>query len=127
MVYAKLLGERVSKYKVDCWLVNTGWSGGPFGVGKRMAIAYSRAIVRAVLEGALAEVPTEQDPVFGLHVPTSCPGVPAEVLNPRNTWKDDNAYETKARELAAAFNENFKQFAGDASPAVGDSAPSAGR
>jgi len=126
-VYAKLLGERVTRYKVDCWLVNTGWSGGPFGVGKRMAIAYSRAIVRAVLEGALAEVPTERDPMFGLHIPTSCPGIPAEVLNPRNTWEDGNAYDAKARELAAAFNENFRQFAGDVSPAIRDSGPRAGR
>jgi phosphoenolpyruvate carboxykinase (ATP) len=126
-IYAKLLGEKVTKYKVDCWLVNTGWTGGPFGAGKRMPIAYSRAIVRAVLEGALGKVPTEQDPVFGLHVPTSCLGVPAEVLNPRNTWEDGNAYDAKAKELAAAFNENFKQLAGGVSSGVRDAAPRVGR
>lgn len=122
-IYAKLLGERITEHKADCWLVNTGWSGGPFGVGKRMAIAHSRGIVRAVLKGALAEVPTEQDPVFGLQIPTSCPGVPTEILNPRHTWDDGNAYDAKARGLAAAFDENFRQFAGNVSPAVRDSAP----
>ena len=112
-VYAKLLSERIARHKVDCWLVNTGWSGGPYGIGKRMAIAHSRAIVRAALKGILADVPTERDTVFGLHIPTSCAGVPVEVLNPRNTWQDGDTYDAKARELAAAFEENFKQFARD--------------
>jgi phosphoenolpyruvate carboxykinase (ATP) len=108
--YANLLGERLAEHKVDCWLVNTGWSGGPFGVGKRMDVAYSRAIVRAVLDGALSKVPFRRDPTFGLDIPTSCPDVPEEALDPRKTWKDGAAYDAKAKELVAAFEENFKQF-----------------
>ncbi len=116
--YARLLGERVVEHKVDCWLVNTGWSGGPFGVGKRMDIAYSRAIVRAVLDGSLSKVTYRRDTAFGLDIPTSCPGVPQEALDPRNTWEDGVAYDAKARQLVAAFSENFKQFEGMTSPAV---------
>ncbi|MFC1919194.1 phosphoenolpyruvate carboxykinase (ATP) [Chloroflexota bacterium] len=125
-VYAKLLGERIARHQVDCWLVSTGWSGGPFGVGKRMAISYSRAIVRAVLDGALAKAPTQQEPVFGLHIPTSCPGVPADVLYPRNTWEDGQSYDAKAHELAASFNDHFKEFSGEVAPAIRDAAPKAG-
>ncbi len=117
-VYAKLLGERIEKHKVDCWLINTGWTGGPFGVGSRMKIAYTRAMVRAALNGTLASAKTEEDPVFGLHVPVSCPDVPEEVLNPRNTWQDKEAYDAKAKELAGRFKQNFKQFEADAAPEV---------
>ena len=109
-VYAKLLGEKITKHDVTCWLVNTGWSGGPFGVGSRMKIAYTRAMVTAALKGTLAEIPTEEDPVFGVHIPTSCPGVPPEVLKPKNTWADQASYDEYARKLAGMFKENFKQF-----------------
>jgi phosphoenolpyruvate carboxykinase (ATP) len=122
-VYAKMLGEKIAKHNVDSWLVNTGWSGGPFGVGSRMKIAYTRAMIRAALNGTLASVPTEQDTTFGLHIPTSCPGVPAEILNPRNTWKDKAAYDNKARELAEKFKRNFEQFAASASPKVLSAGP----
>ena len=109
-VYAKMLGEKLAKHQAQVWLVNTGWSGGPYGVGSRMKIAYTRAMVHAALNGDLDNAPTEDDPIFGLPMPIACPGVPPEVLNPRNTWSDKDAYDKKARELAALFVKNFKQF-----------------
>ncbi len=111
-VYAKLLGEKIAGTNVNCWLVNTGWSGGGYGVGQRMKIAHTRAMVRAALDGRLGSVPTKPDPVFGLHIPQSCPDVPDEVLNPRNTWSDKAAYDATAKELAARFAENFRQYEG---------------
>ncbi len=109
-VYAKMLGERIAKTGAKCWLVNTGWSGGAYGTGKRMEIAYTRAMVRAALDGRLAEVATNTDPNFGLNVPQNCPDVPNEVLQPRETWGDKGAYDTTARDLTQRFEENFKQF-----------------
>ncbi len=109
-VYAKMLGEKLAKHNAQVWLVNTGWSGGPYGIGSRMKIAYTRAMVRAALLGELDKVPTQIDPIFGLPMPMACPGVPAEVLNPRNTWTDKDAYDKKARELAGLFVKNFEQF-----------------
>ena len=97
--YAELLADKVRKHNVDCWLVNTGWSGGPYGVGTRMSIKHTRALLKAALEGKLKEVPFERDPVFGLNVPASCEGVPGEVLNPKNTWSDPAAYDEKAKVL----------------------------
>jgi phosphoenolpyruvate carboxykinase (ATP) len=123
MVYAKLLGEKIAKHKVDSWIVNTGWSGGPYGVGSRMKIAYTRAMIAAALNGSLAGIRTERDPIFGLHIPESCPGVPAEVLNPRNTWKDKGAYDAKAKDLAEKFRKNFEQFAPMADAAVRNAGP----
>jgi phosphoenolpyruvate carboxykinase (ATP) len=113
-VYAKLLGQKIVKHDVDCWLVNTGWTGGPFGTGHRMPIMQTRAMVNAVLDGTLRDVETREDPVFGLHVPVSCPGVDAELLTPRATWADPDAYDKTARELAAAFHKNFLQYADEA-------------
>jgi len=110
-VYADMLGTLIAKHKTKVWLLNTGWSGGPYGVGSRMKIGFTRAMVRAVLDGSLQNIETAPDPVFGLGIPASVPGVPPEVLNPRNTWADPAAYDTKARELEARFAENFKQFA----------------
>ena len=109
-VYAGLLGEKIQEHKADCWLVNTGWSGGPYGEGSRMKIAYTRAMIRAILNGSLAQVETRPDPVFGVGVPVSCPGVPEEVLQPRNTWQDKDAYDQKAGHLARLFNDNFKKY-----------------
>ena len=117
-VYAKLFGERLAQDGVDCWLVNTGWSGGSFGVGHRMKIAHTRAMLRAALDGRLAQVETKRDPFFGLHVPVSCPDVPSDVLDPRNTWADKSAYDSTARTLAGRFEENFKQFADAVTPEV---------
>ncbi len=108
--YAKLLGEKMEKHKVNVWLVNTGWSGGPYGVGSRMKLSYTRAMISAALDGSLSAVSYEEHPVFGLLMPKNCPEVPSEILNPRNTWADKNSYDTKANELALAFIDNFKQF-----------------
>jgi len=116
-VYAKLLGERIDRHKVECWLVNTGWSGGPYGVGKRMSIAHTRAMVNAAIEGRIA-ADFEREPFFGLLIPASVPDVPPEVLNPRNVWPDKNAYDAQAQKLSQLFFDNFKRFESLASPAV---------
>ena len=109
-VYAKLLGEKIAKHQTKCWLVNTGWTGGVYGVGHRMKIAHTRAMVRAALDGRLAQVATTADPNFGVLVPQNCPDVPADVLNPKNTWRDKQAYDETARQVASMFEKNFKQF-----------------
>ena len=124
-VYADLLGKKMAEHKVNCWLVNTGWSGGPYGEGQRMKISYTRAMIRAILTGTLASIETEPDPVFGLNIPVSCPDVPSEVLIPRNTWKDKAAYDEKARDLARRFNENFKKYSDGVSEGVRAVAPRA--
>jgi phosphoenolpyruvate carboxykinase (ATP) len=124
-VYAGLLGKKIEEHKADCWLVNTGWSGGAYGEGKRMSIKHTRAMIRAILDGSLAKVETRPDPVFGVGVPVSCPDVPAEVLQPRNTWKDKDAYDQKARHLANLFNENFKKYEAGVSTEVRAVAPKA--
>jgi len=121
--YTKLLGQKIEKYKVNAWLVNTGWTGGPYGVGSRMKIAYTRAMVNAALSGELDDVPTEADPIFGLFMPTRCPNVPSEVLNPRNTWSDKAAYDAQARKLAQMFVDNLKQFGDDISDKIKKVAP----
>jgi phosphoenolpyruvate carboxykinase (ATP) len=109
-VYARLLGERIAQHAVDCWLVNTGWSGGPYGVGKRMSIAHTRAMVNAALEGTLRDAEFMTESFFGLQIPTAVPDVPSEVLNPRNAWRDEAAYDSQARKLAGLFVANFKQY-----------------
>jgi phosphoenolpyruvate carboxykinase (ATP) len=109
--YARMLAERLERHDVPVWLVNTGWTGGPYGTGERMNIAHTRSTVRAALSGVLESVPTRTDPIFGFEVPTSCPGVPAEVLDPRATWQDKSAYDRQARTLAVLFAENFATFA----------------
>ena len=124
-VYADLLGRKMQEHRSACWLVNTGWSGGPYGEGSRMSIKYTRAMIRAILNGSLAEVETRPDPVFGVGVPVSCPDVPAEVLTPRNTWRDPEAYDRKARDLARRFNENFRKYEDGVSEAVRAVAPAA--
>ncbi|HYP00082.1 MAG TPA: phosphoenolpyruvate carboxykinase [Pyrinomonadaceae bacterium] len=124
--YADLLGRKLTQHNSNCWLVNTGWSGGPYGEGQRMKIKYTRAMIRAILNGSLAEVETRPDPIFGVGVPVSCPEVPPEVLVPRNTWKDPEAYDRKARELAERFNRNFKKYEDGVSEQVRAVAPKAG-
>ena len=126
MTYAKLLGERVAKHKVDCWLVNTGWSGGPYGAGKRMKLPYTRAMINAALSGQLASAEYVPDPIFKVAVPKNVPGVPSEVLNARSTWADPRAYDAKARELAALFAKSFERFAGSETSEVLAAAPSTG-
>jgi phosphoenolpyruvate carboxykinase (ATP) len=124
-VYADLLGRKIQEHKAVCWLVNTGWSGGPYGEGSRMKISHTRAMIRAILNGSLARVETRPDPVFGVGVPTSCPDVPAEVLQPRGTWRDPEAYDRKAQELARRFNENFEKYEAGVSAEVRAAAPKA--
>jgi phosphoenolpyruvate carboxykinase (ATP) len=109
-VYAKLLGERMAKHGAKCWLVNTGWSGGAYGVGERMTISHTRAMLRAALDGKLATVATAPDPNFGMLVPEACPDVPNEVLDPKSTWSDKSGYDDTARGLAQRFEANFEQF-----------------
>ncbi|MHC1739765.1 MAG: phosphoenolpyruvate carboxykinase (ATP) [Anaerolineaceae bacterium] len=113
MVYAKLLGEKIRKHQSKCWLINTGWTGGPYGIGQRMKIAYTRAMIDALLSGALDDVAYDLDPVFGVSVPKTCPGVPIEALTPRATWTDPSAYDLQAQKLAKMFHVNFVQFASD--------------
>ncbi|MDQ0160913.1 phosphoenolpyruvate carboxykinase (ATP) [Alkalibacillus salilacus] len=108
--YAKMLGEKIDQHGVQVFLVNTGWTGGAYGDGERMKLSHTRAMVHAALEGELNNVDYNQDDIFGLHMPTTCPGVPSDVLNPKKTWNNDEAYEAKAQELAIKFHDNFKQF-----------------
>jgi len=115
--YARLLGRKIEEHDVDCWLVNTGWTGGPYGVGQRMAIAHTRAMVNAAIEGRIPDE-YETEGFFGLRVPTSVPDVPSEVLNPRNSWVDKAAYDEQARKLSQLFYDNFKRFITHVSEAV---------
>jgi phosphoenolpyruvate carboxykinase (ATP) len=123
MRYAALLGERLSRHGVHCWLVNTGWTGGPYGTGTRMKIEVSRAVVTAILSGALEQIPTSPVPVFGLEVPTSCPGVPPNLLHPRSTWADPAAYDVRAKQVADLFRKNFALYAEACSPEVRGAGP----
>jgi phosphoenolpyruvate carboxykinase (ATP) len=109
-VYAKMLGARIKEHGAQCWLVNTGWSGGTYGVGRRMPIAHTRALLRAALDGRLDGTTLREDPNFGLLVPEGCPDVPSEVLDPRGTWSDKKAYDETARELTRRFAANFAEF-----------------
>lgn len=108
--YAQMLGEKLSSHPVQVWLVNTGWSGGPYGTGQRMSLPYTRALIRAALEGKLEQVSYVQDPIFGLQVPITCPEIPAELLHPRSTWQNKAAYDTKATQLARSFYQNFEKY-----------------
>ncbi|HLO26296.1 MAG TPA: phosphoenolpyruvate carboxykinase (ATP) [Geobacteraceae bacterium] len=117
-VYAELLREKIAKHQVSCWLVNTGWSGGGYGVGSRMKIAYSRALVNAAIDGTLAAGEFEKEPFFGLMIPKACPGVPSEVLNPRNVWTNKAGYDETARGLGERFRKNFEQYRGYVSEQV---------
>jgi phosphoenolpyruvate carboxykinase (ATP) len=122
-IYAKILGEKIKKHNVNTWLVNTGWTGGPFGIGKRMSIQHTRALLNAALEGKLDSAKYRTDVVFGFHVPQTCEGVPVEVLNPRNTWNNKNEYDTKAGELVKRFRENFKEYESQVSDTVKKAGP----
>ncbi|NOY54101.1 MAG: phosphoenolpyruvate carboxykinase (ATP) [Deltaproteobacteria bacterium] len=110
LVYARILGEKIARHHVQCWMINTGWTGGPLGEGHRIGIEHSRAIVRAVLSGKLDSVPMRKEPVFGFEVPEVCEGLPPEFLDPRQLWKDRGLYDTRARELVGQFKEYFDHF-----------------
>jgi phosphoenolpyruvate carboxykinase (ATP) len=109
-VYADLLGEKIDQHGSKVWLVNTGWTGGGYGVGSRMKLSHTRAMIHAAFDGSLDKVKYVEDEVFGLHIPTSCPNVPSEVLNPKNTWQDAAAYDAAAHELKRMFDENARSF-----------------
>ncbi|MFB6307297.1 MAG: phosphoenolpyruvate carboxykinase (ATP), partial [Flavobacteriales bacterium] len=108
--YAEMLGEKMKKHNVNIWLINTGWSGGPYGIGKRIDLKYTRAMISAALKGQLEDVEYKTHEVFGLHMPASCPEVPDEILSPKNTWEDKEKYDKKSSELGKAFIENFDRF-----------------
>lgn len=116
--YAELLRQKIERYNVRCWLVNTGWIGGPYGVGKRISIHYTRAMLAAALKGDLEHVPYRADPVFGFQVPRQCPGIPDEVLDPSSSWSNKDEYWKKYRQLAMRFIENFRKFADACPPEV---------
>ncbi len=116
--YAQLLRRKIEHYNVNCWLLNTGWVGGPYGVGKRISIKYTRAMLTAALEGSLSKVEYAKDPVFGFEVPKKCPDVPSEVLDPASSWPGKKAYMKKYTQLAMRFVDNFKQFEADCPPAI---------
>ena len=111
-VYAELLGEKLRRHNTHCWLVNTGWAGGPFGVGERMQLPLTRAMLNAALHGDLNGVPVVPHPLFKVLVPQSCPGVPSQFLDARGMWADPEGYDRAARELSERFNRNFEKFAG---------------
>jgi phosphoenolpyruvate carboxykinase (ATP) len=121
--YAEMLGDKLRSSGAKVWLVNTGWTGGPYGVGSRMKLAYTRAMIAAALEGKLDQAAFATLPVFGLQIPVSCPDVPAEILNPRNTWSDQAAYDAKATHLAELFVKNFSQYADGVSAEILAAAP----
>ncbi len=122
--YASLLGEKLRRHGAQVWLVNTGWVGGPYGVGERMKLRYTRAMLHAALSGQLNDVTTERHPVFGVAVPKSCPNVPATFLDARGMWSDKTAYDRAAQDLASRFNKNFEKFSG-VSPEIASAAPGA--
>jgi phosphoenolpyruvate carboxykinase (ATP) len=126
-VYGQLFGEKIRKHQPDVWLVNTGWTGGAYGVGHRISIAYTRAIIDAALSGALKNVAYQEDPNFGIQVPTEVPGVPSEVLVPSNAWSDREAYDRAASKLAARFPENFEIYADEVAAEIRDAGPRVGR
>jgi len=113
-----VLGERLDRHGATVWLVNTGWTGGPFGEGERMPIAETRAMLHAALSGQLDGTKFRRDEVFGFEVPTEVPAVDSRLLDPRSTWRDPEAYDRKARDLARMFRDNFEQFADEAGPDV---------
>ena len=121
--YAAMLGKKMTDAKVNVFMINTGWSGGPYGIGSRMKLAYTRAMITAALEGKLDNVAYEEHPVFGMMMPKECPNVPSEILNPRNTWADKNSYDEKAVSLAKQFVKNFEKYASGANEEILAAAP----
>jgi phosphoenolpyruvate carboxykinase (ATP) len=121
--YAAMLGDKMRKHQVRVWLINTGWTGGPYGIGNRMKLSHTRAMIAAALEGQFENVRFETDPVFGFEVPTECPNVSASILNPKNTWVDKKAYDEKARLLAHQFLKNFEKYAVGVSAEILNAAP----
>jgi phosphoenolpyruvate carboxykinase (ATP) len=124
-VYAALLAQKVEEQHAQLWMVNTGWTGGPYGEGSRMKLSYTRAMVRAAINGELDDVPTTVDPVFGFAIPNEVPGVPSEILMPRSTWRDPKAYDARASDLVERFKKYMQQFESYMSEEVKAAAPKA--
>jgi phosphoenolpyruvate carboxykinase (ATP) len=122
-VYAELLARKIKEHRANCWLVNTGWTGGPYGEGSRMKIEFTRALLRAALDGSLDQAPVKPEPVFGFLVPSECPGVPSAVLDPRGTWSRPSEYDAQAKRLAVLFRDNFEQFKDQSSKSVQEAGP----
>jgi phosphoenolpyruvate carboxykinase (ATP) len=122
--YAQMLREKLEAYCSTVWLANTGWTGGPYGRGERIKLSHTRALLHAALQGELKGSPFVTDPIFGLQVPQSCPGVPHELLNPRSAWKDTAEYDSRARQLADLFRQNFAPYAAQAADGVRQAGPS---
>jgi phosphoenolpyruvate carboxykinase (ATP) len=121
--YAQMLGEKLRKHEVNVWLVNTGWTGGAYGTGSRIKLSYTRAMISAALNGELAKAAYKNHEVFGVAIPEACPGVPDEILDPRNTWKDPAAYDAQAKDLAGQFVKNFEKYAAQADEEILQAAP----
>ena len=121
--YAEMLGEQMEKHEVNIWLINTGWQGGAYGIGSRISLKYTRAMISAALDGSLQNVPTHTEEIFGLEIPDSCPDVPDKILNPRSNWEDKSGYDEKAELLVRLFNENFESFKAHASETIISAAP----
>jgi phosphoenolpyruvate carboxykinase (ATP) len=121
--YADLLKRKIERYGVNTWLINTGWVGGAYGVGKRISIGYTRAMLHAALTGSLSNVEFSKDPIFGFEVPKSCEGVPDELLDPASSWSSPEEYMNKYRQLAMRFIDNFKKFAPDCTQEIIDAGP----
>jgi phosphoenolpyruvate carboxykinase (ATP) len=121
--YAKMLGAKIKRHQTKVWLINTGWTGGSYGIGKRIPLALTRAMIKAALNGALDNIPMETHPVFGFSMPLTCSDVPAGILNPKNTWDDKSLYDQKAKQIAAAFNKNFEKYRGGTNAAVVNAGP----
>jgi phosphoenolpyruvate carboxykinase (ATP) len=122
-VYGNLLRDLIANHEVDCWLMNTGWTGGKYGVGQRMPLKFTRSLLNAVLSGKLRNTTVRRDPLFGFEVPLDVEGVPPHLLDPRRTWQDKLGYDTQARQLVAMFAENFRQFENDVDPEVRSAGP----
>ncbi len=125
-VYADLLSDKMGEHNAKCWLINTGWSGGSYGVGKRMKIRYTRAMLNAAMDGDLDDVEYQKDPRFGFEIPLECPNVPSELLQPRNTWESGEEYDATANKLVSMFNENFVRYSEGVSDEVNAAAPKLG-
>jgi len=121
--YAAMLGEKLQSHKVNVWLINTGWTGGPYGIGNRIKLSYTRAMINAALEGNLEYVNFEKSPIFNFETPDTCPGVPDALLNPKNTWSDKEMYDIQLKKLASLFVANFEQYQMDVSPEIRAAAP----
>ncbi|MFN9719229.1 MAG: phosphoenolpyruvate carboxykinase (ATP), partial [Planctomycetota bacterium] len=122
-VYARLLAEKIRRHQSHVWLVNTGWSGGAYGTGSRMPLRFTRAVIDGIHSGNLRTAPTTHDPIMNLNIVTTCYGVPTEMLQPRLSWRDVNAFEETSRKLAARFRKNFEQYTSAVDPAVGQCGP----